>query len=388
MVFNPKLETKPLVVLSNNDGCILARSAKAKALGIKMGDPAYLYKHRADVVMLSANFALYSDMSQRVMQTLSTISPDLEIYSIDEAFFTLDESQDYQTQGNAIRQRIKKWTGISVSVGVAQTKTLAKLASEVAKKESSGVYILTPDLIEKRLAETAPLEIWGIGKNLAEHLKKKRIHTALQLCQADDTWIQKCLGVTGFRTVLELRGTPCFDFSDIPEKKKSIICSRSFGQKVTELAQLEQAVASFAAHAGEKLREQESLAGFISVSIYTNQESGSCHIQIPNATSFTPDLIALAKEGLSRIYKPGLEYKKAGVMLGDFSEGLQDDLVTPREGNEKKTQAMEMIDQINARYDKPAIRFAAEGLEQPWKSRRSNCSPKFTTRWADLLKVS
>lgn len=386
MVFNPKLEQKPLVILSNNDGCIVARSAKAKALGIKMGDPAYLYRDLADLIMLSANFALYSDMSQRVMQTLSSFSPDMEIYSIDEAFFILEESETLYDESEAMRQKVKKWTGIPISIGVAPTMTLAKLANKVAKK-GNGVCILPPDKVDEYLAVTALEDIWGIGGGLTERLKRKGIYTALQLSKADDTWIQKLLGVTGFRTVLELRGTPCFALSEIPEKKKSIVCSRSFGQKIDKLALIEEAVASFAANAAEKLREQESLAGFLSVFISTHQETGSCHIQLPNPTSYTPELIALAKEGLSRIFRPGYQYRKAGVLLGDFSEDLQDDFITPREGSEKKTQAMEMIDQINARYDKPAIRFAAEGIERPWKGKRSNCSPKFTTSWSGLLKV-
>jgi DNA polymerase V len=384
MVFDPKLEQKPLVILSNNDGCIVARSAKAKALGIKMGDPAYLYKDRKEIVMLSANFALYSDMSNRVMQTLSTFSSDMEIYSIDEAFLLLEESETLHDRCMAIRQTVKQWTGIPVSIGVAPTKTLAKLASEIAKKEG-GVHVLRTAQIEGRLAQTELSDIWGIGSALAEKLKRQRIHTALQLCQAEDGLIRKWLGVTGFRTVLELRGTPCFEICEAPEKKKSIICSRSFGQKVTDLAQLQEAAASFAASAAEKLREQESMAGFISVFISTAQETGSCHIQIPNATNYTPDLISLAKEGVQKLFRSGLQYRKAGVLLGDFTEDKQADFITP--AGKDKGGAMKVIDQINARYDKPMVRFAAEGIERKWKSKRSNTSPKYTTSWADLLKI-
>lgn len=383
MVFNTKLEVKPLVILSNNDGCIVARSPKAKALGIQMGDPAYLYKDRKEVVMLSANFALYSDMSNRVMQTLSMFSPEIEIYSIDEAFLAVEEA-DLQEKCVKIRQTVKQWTGIPVSIGAAPTKTLAKLASEAAKKEG-GVFVLRREQIEERLAKTALNEIWGIGEGLTERLKRKGIYTALQLSLADDTWIRKWLGVSGFRTVLELRGIPCFELCEAPEKKKSIVCSRSFGQKVTDLAQLQEAVASFAARAAEKLRDQESRASFISVFAMTGQESGSCHIQIPNATSYTPDLIALAKEGVERMFRQGLEYRKAGVLLGDFTEDVQGDFITPV--GKERGAAMKVLDQINARYDKPVIRFAAEGIERRWKSKRSQCSPKFTTSWADLLKV-
>ncbi|MBX7065759.1 MAG: Y-family DNA polymerase [Parachlamydiales bacterium] len=380
MVFNPKLEQKPLVILSNNDGMIIARSPKAKALGVQMGDPAYLYKNRADIIMLSANFVLYSDMSQRVMQTLAKFSPDIEIYSIDEAFLELEDRADLDGFCKEIRQTVKQWTGIPVSIGAAPTKTLAKLASEWAKK-AGGVFVFRNNEIEERLAQTELKEVWGIGEGLSDRLKRKGIYTALQLIQADDVWIQKQLGVTGFRTVLELRGTPVFELSEEPEKKKSIVCSRSFGQKVTELSLLEEAVASFAARAAEKLRDQMSLTSFLSV--FT--ESGSCHVHIPNATSYTPELITLAKEGVRRLFRQGAEYRKAGVMLGDFTEDRQGDFLTPAKSD--KGEAMKVMDAINARYDRPKVQFAAEGIKRPWKSRRSNCSPKFTTSWNELVKV-
>jgi len=383
MVFNPKLEKVPLVILSNNDGCIVARSSKAKALGIKMGDPAFLYKNRKDIVMMSANFALYSDMSARVMQTLSHFSPDIEIYSIDEAFFSLEQGIKYIDKCTEISKIIHKWTGISVSIGAAPTKTLAKLSSEIGKKEK-GVFVLTQNEIPQLLSNTSISEIWGIGQNLTSKLKQKGIYTAAQLANADDIWIQKLIGVTGFRTVLELRGIPCFEINETPEKKKSIVCSRSFGQKITELAPLQEAVASFAVSAAEKLRSQQSLAGFISVFISTNQETSTCHIHLPNATSDTPELISLAKQGAAKLFREG-PYRKAGVMLANFTEEDQSDFIT--EPKRKKPGAMKVLDEINARYDKPMIRFAAEGIGQNWKSRRDRSSPKFTTSWDDLLKI-
>lgn len=381
MVFNPQWEKSALVILSNNDGCIIARSPQAKALGIKMGDPSYLYRQRSDILMLSANFPLYSDMSQRVMQVLSHFSCDMEIYSIDEAFLLLDGN--VEEQAKALRDKVKKWTGIPVSVGVGKTKTLAKLASEIAKKEK-GVFVLTEE--EEWLAQTELHEIWGIGSRTAATLKRNGIYTALQLCQTEDSLIQKWLGVTGYRTVLELRGTCCFELCDIPEKKQSIVCSRSFGKRVSELESLQEAVATFAAHAAEKLRGQKSLAQFLTVSLIDGEEGGSCHVQIPKATSYTPELISLAKEGLLRIYRPGREYKKAAVMLSDFCDegSLQEDFLL---SSPEKKDIMKLIDQINTRYDKEAIRFAAEGIEKPWKSKRSHTTPHFTTSWSQLLKV-
>lgn len=384
IVFNPKLENQPLVVLSNNDGCIIARSKKAKEIGIQMGDPAYLYKNRADIVMLSANFALYSDLSHRVMQTLASFSYPMEVYSIDEAFLEIEECELLEKQAEAIRQRIKQWIGLPVSVGIAPTKTLAKLAGEMAKKQN-GVSVITKKQVDEVLAKTEVSDIWGIGSGLTQKLKQKRIHTAKQLADTEETWIRNMLGVNGEKILLELRSVPCFQLNETPEKKKSIVCSRSFGQKMTELPLIEEAVASFAAHAAEKLREQESLTGFLSVFISTNQETGSISIQLPNPTAYTPELITLAKRGVSQIYRPNHEYRKAGVLLGNFTDGKQIDFLTkPRQD---KRDAMKILDEINAKYDKPILRFAAEGIERPWKSRRSNTSPKFTTSWSDLLKV-
>lgn len=384
IVFNPKLENQPLVVLSNNDGCIIARSKKAKEIGIQMGDPAYLYNHRKDIVMLSANFPLYSDMSQRVMQTLSTFSYPMEIYSIDEAFLEIDEDESLEKIAIAIRQKISQWVGLPVSVGIAPTKTLAKLAGEIGKKKN-GVFVMNKSLVDEVLAKTEVADIWGIGRNLTQKLKRKGIYSAKQLADAEETWIRSMLGVNGEKILLELRSVPCFHLNETPEKKKSIVCSRSFGQKVTALPLLEEAVASFAAHAAEKLREQGSLANFISIFASTNQETGSISMQLPNPTAYTPELITLAKRGASQIYRPNHEYRKAGVLLGDFTDGTQIDFLTKPKKN--KTEAMKILDEINAKYDKPILRFAAEGIERPWKSRRSNTSPKFTTSWADLLKV-
>lgn len=399
-VFNPKLEKKPLIILSNNDGIVIARSQKAKAIGIKMGQPVFELRdsiQRGEIQSLSSNFTLYADMSQRVMQTLSSYSSDMEIYSIDEAFFELENRSDLRAKGIEMKKKVKQWTGIPISIGIAPTKTLAKLANEAAKKEKEyeGVYVLSdPAAIEARLAKTELEDIWGIGHALSLRLNRKGIYTAKQLRDADDVWIRKLLGVTGYRTVLELRGTPCIEFMEEPEKKKSIVCSRSFSKKIEDLKVLEEAVASFAARAAEKLRDQESRAGFVSVFIMTSpfQEpyiSRSCHIQIPNATSFTPDLISLAKEGLSQIYQPGLGYKKAGVLLGDFiDEGTEPlDFLTPNPINDKKTKAMKTIDALNARYDKEAVKFAAQGIETKLHGSRGQVSPKFTTSWHDLLKI-
>jgi DNA polymerase V len=396
-VFNPKLERKPLVVLSNNDGIVIARSQKAKALGVKMGQPVFELRaqiERGEIEALSSNFTLYADMSQRVMQTLADFSPDMEIYSIDEAFFQLVASPALRKRAIEIRKKVKQWTGIPVSIGIAETKTLAKIANEAAKKEKehNSVYLLTD--AEERLAKTEVEEIWGIGSQLASRLNKQGIYTAKQLRDADDQRIRKLLGVQGLRTAMELRGIPCFPLMEEPEKKKSIVCSRSFSQKIDTLPLLCEAVSSFAARAAEKLREQKSKASFLSVFLMTSpfQEpyvSRSCHVQIPVATAYTPELIALAKQGLSQIFQEGLAYKKAGVLLGDFLDGDCEplDLFILSEKGLKKAKAMETLDKINIRYDKAAIQFAAQGIRRKWQESRCAVSPRFTTSWHELLKV-
>ena len=400
-VFNPKLKKKALVILSNNDGIVIARSKKAKAVGVKMGQPAFEIKEliqKGKVKALSSNFNLYADMSERVMETLSSYSPDMEIYSIDEAFFRLEKSDDLWDEGRKMVEKVKQWTGIPISIGIAPTKTLAKLANEMAKKEEKweGVSVLTDSTaIEEVLSKTEPKEIWGIGNLTNLKLHRKKIFTALQLKNEADHRIQKILGIGGLQTVFELRGTPCFGLMEEPEKKKSIVCSRSFSQKIESLETLEEAVASFTARAAEKLRDQESLASFLSVFITSSlfQEpyvSRSCHVQIPNPTSFTPDLIALAKEGLSKIFQPGISYKRAGILLTNFvdEQGAPTDFLDLDGATPQKAKAMKTVDAINSHFDKRVIRFAAEGIRKESWGARSSVSPQFTTNWNELLKIN
>ncbi len=395
-VFNPKLAKQPLVILSNNDGCIIARSKKAKELGIKMGEPAYLYEKMAasnQIRMLSANFALYADMSDRVMQTLSSYAPDMEIYSIDEAFFNLGEAADLREDAIRMRQKVKKWTGIPVSIGIGPTKTLAKAANEAAKKDSAGVCLLaSPAEIQKHLEKLDVEEIWGIGSASQERLKRRRIYTAAELAGCDDQTIRKLLGVNGLRTALELRGISCLPLGATNEKRQSIVCSRSFKEPLSALSDLEAAVASFASIAGEKLRRQKSLAGFLSVFIASSPFKEpyigrSCHIELPNPAAYTPELIRLAKKALLRIYQNGVKYKRAGVLLGDFcdSSARQTDWLTPPKDSPQKERLMETIDRINCRYDRDAVRFAASGPHAQGCRKRE--SPKFTTSWNDLLTI-
>ena len=395
MVFNPSLDKKPLLILSNNDGCVIARSQKAKALGVKVGDPAFHFKGRSDVTMLSSNFALYADMSQRVMQILANYSPEMEIYSIDEAFLQFDQFD--KTKAFELRHTVKKWTGIPISIGIAPTKTLAKVANKVAKKREDlgGVYtLLDPREIQAELEKTALEDLWGIGEGLSTKLKKKGIYTAAQFKECDDQWLKKLLGIGGYRTALELRGIPCFELLDEPEKKQSILCSRSWPDKKENLEEILEAIASYVSRAAEKLRDQQSQTSFLSVFLSTSPfhepfESRSCHIQLPNATDYTPDLIAKAKEGLAKIYRKGFGYKKGGILLADFSdkETVQLDALTPDPKREKKTKAMEVLDQINDKYHKQALHFAAEGISPKLRNQSVSASPKYTTSWHEILKI-
>lgn len=399
-VFNPRLTGKPVVVLSNNDGCVIARSNEAKALGVPMGAPAFQCRdlfNRHNIISCSSNYALYGDMSHRVMQTLTQFTPDLQIYSIDEAFLLMNGP----TPADAlkIRQTVLQWTGIPVSIGIASTKTLAKVANRHAKKKlpQQGVFILEEEKLIKEVLSDLPVEdVWGIGRQLTVKLRKHGIYTAWELAQAEETWIKKNFSVVVLRTVLELRGISCLSLSEAVPAKKSIICSRSFGRAVTELDELSEALASYTARAAEKLREQGSVASFIEVFL-ESKRSGEEWVYAPavqmilaEPTDYTPLLIQKAKEGLSRIFRSGLAYKKNGVMLGGilphrfFQPNLFAMHKTPVE---KQRKLMELLDRTNARYGSGTLKFAAEGLLQPWKMKRDNSSPHFTTCWEDLLCV-
>lgn len=388
-LFCPRLKGRATVILSSNDGCVVSRSKQAKAMGIAMGQPAFELKREigsGQLVALSSNFPLYADLSRRVMEVLESFSPEMEVSSIDEAFFVL-EGEGLLERAGAMQKKVLQWVGIPVSIGIAKTKTLAKWANQQAK--GSGVPVWIEDQAD--LERVAPEEIWGIGKKLAERLKELGIYTAAQFRDKEDGWLKKALGVTGLRVALELRGVRCFELSQDEEKRQSITCSRSFGRSVGEKEVLEQAIATFVAHAAEKLREQKSKARFLQVFLQSGfpRQTDSMHFVLPLATSYTPDLIALAKSALAKLFRPGTAYKKGGVLLGDFvDEGsLQMDLFAPDPKSGKKEAAMRIVDQINATYDKEAVRFLAEGVGHSWKSSSSNRSPPYTTSWKGLLGI-
>ena len=385
-LFNPKLLKRPVVVLSNNDGCVIARSKEAKAVGISMGAPAFEFKQqflRHDVAVLSSNFALYGDISNRVMETLESFGHPIEIYSIEEAFMEIRLEMGLSF-GEEVRARVLKWTGIPISMGIGSTKTLAKVGSDLAKNSSSGVHLIDHPIVT--LQNVPVEEIWGIGSQLGETLRGYGIQTAGQLIRCDPTWIQHRFSVALLRIVMELQGTPLLKLAEVPPPKKGIISSRSFGKVVTELGELKEAIASFIAIACEKLRAQASTASRLSVFLYDRErhaESATTTLTI--ATAFTPDLIQHAHRLLQILYLPGKGYRKAGVMLQEIisdKETQLDFFVEPR-----TSELMKLVDRINQIHGDGTIFFGAEGTHQTWAAVKQNVSSHFTTQWDELLTI-
>lgn len=401
-IFNPKMARLPVVVLSNNDGCIIARSNEAKAAGIRMGEPFFEQQSiidRYNVQVFSANFALYGDMSNRVMDTLKKFSPQIEIYSIDEAFLLLNISETITLDvGKQIRAMVKKWTGIPVSVGMGPTKTLAKAASRFAKRspECEGVFDLSacPDR-ERYLKELAVGDVWGIGLRYAKFLNRHGIYSAFQLINRSDAWIKKNMRVTGLRTVTELRGRPCIPFEGFFRPKKAVLTSRSFGHFLTDKAQLGQALAEFTSSSAEKIRKQRSAASFLHIFIETDrfrdepQYNNFITIGLPAASSYTPDLIKCVMAGFEKIFRAGYRYKRAGVMLSGLvpDDQVQLDMDDGHCDYQKKRAVMQALDGINHSMGRNVLFYAAQGTNRTWKMRQLKLSPRYTTNWNDLPVV-
>lgn len=390
-VFNPQLRGRPVVVLSNNDGCIVARSNEVKALGIKMGAPihqVYNLVKAHGIEVYSSNYMLYGDLSRRVVLALEQFTPDVEVYSIDEAFLAL--SGAVQETAQALRLTVGQWTGIPVSVGVASTKVLAKVANHLAK-HGEGVYVLEEPA--PVLAELPVEEVWGIGRRLGLRLRRYGIETALQLRDCELGWIRQELGVVGVRLVQELRGISCLPLELCPAPRKSCCVSRSFGQPVEDVAGLKEAVATYAARAAFKLRRDGLRAGVMTVFIHTNrfamqepQYSNSVTLQLPQQTNDSISLIGAALEAVEGLYRAGYRYKKAGVLLMELCPDslVQRDLFSDPCRQERRGALMRVIDGLNSRYGSGTLFYAAEGIGKVWQMRASRRSPCYTTRWEDL----
>lgn len=402
-VFNPKLASKPVVVLSNNDGCAVARSNEVKALGVAMGTPWFKLKDlvkQHGIIGLSSNYALYADMSNRVMSILHTFSPDQEVYSIDESFLDLSGfgSRDLIQYGQQMRKRILKWTGLPVSVGIASTKTLSKLANHCAKKRPSfnGVcnFNTMPDLeLDALLAQLDVGEIWGVGRKLAPQLQALGFNTALDLKRANPQRIRQQFSVVMEKTIRELNGTMCIKLEEISPPKQQIISSRSFGYAVRDYNSLAESITLYVCSAAEKLRRQHCFSGSVYVYIRTSPfkpdapfYSNGITIPLTCHTDDSRHLVNAALWGLKQIYKPNYNYAKAGVMLSEIVSKLriQKDLFAQSEASPKSEALMAAMDNINRKMGKASIKLASEGFKKPWRMKQGNKSPSYTTRWEDL----
>jgi len=397
-VFNPRLIGVPVVVLSNNDGCVIARSEEAKRLGIKMGAPAFkneaMFKGHG-VQVFSSNYTLYGDMSARVMNTLRTMVQHIEVYSIDEAFLALEDSQG-ESFARELRGRVRQWTGIPVSVGIGPTKTLAKLANRWAKKnpDLNGVFDLTavePDEILQRIECE---DIWGIGRRTAAKLLRAGIRTALDLKHADLPWIRTELGVVGERIARELNGISCLELEELPASKKAIASARSFGHQVESIEEIQQALSTYIARVSEKLRAGKLLASRMVVSVETNpfkpetpQYNGSAQATFLRPTDQTPELISRGLELLRKIYRPGFQYKKTGVMLTELIPDNSVQMSLFEEGDGQQDHLQSVVDQLNRKLGQNTVRYASMGMQQTWKMRQERKSPCYTTHWDELLAV-
>jgi len=401
-VFDPRLAGRAVVVLSNNDGCIIARSEEAKALGLRMGAPFFEVRGTAEaggVEVFSSNYALYGDMSRRVMSTLGTCAPAVEVYSIDEAFLALDGrcEGELREAGLAAREKVLRWTGVPTSVGIAPTKTLAKLAARAARREAGGgVCCLTsPSRREEALAATPVGEVWGVGPRRALALREAGVETALDLSRADERRVRRRLTVVGARIVRELRGESCLPLEACPRPRRSVTVSRSFGRELTTPAEVSQAVAFFAERAAAKLRRDRLAARVLTVFMQTGRfaaepfAEGSATVSLPVPTDLTTELVGYAAAAAGRAFREGLRYRKAGVMLLDLvpRSPAQAGLFDARD-RERARRVAEAVDRINARMGAGTVRPARVGYGHGWQTRAGRRSPRYTTCWDELVTLS
>ncbi len=407
-LFRPDLRCRPVIVLSNNDGCVVARSKEAKEIGIPIAIPFFKIKSlikQHQISFFSSNYALYADISQRVMSILAQMAPNIEVYSIDEAFLELSaiselrNIEDLQRYGHLIRERIDKWVGIQIGVGIAPSKTLAKLANHASKKypASGGVVVLLEPQRRERLLKITPIEdIWGIGTRLSEPLQSSGIKTAWDLSRLAPEHARQQFSVVLERTVRELNGDPCLELEDV-QLKKQILSSRTFHRSIKLLSEMEQAVSEYTALAASKLRQQDLQSKHLSLFIQTNRykhderyyyNSASSHLQLP--TNDTRTLTASALRLLKEIWRNGYHYSKAGVMLNDLYSAhiYQPQLFDDNIQNMRDLYLMQTIDQLNLRQP-DCIRFASQGLrkDNQWTMQRRYLSPAYTTRWKEIPRV-
>jgi len=398
-LFNPSIIKKSVIVLSSNDGCVISRSTEAKALGIKMGEPYFKVEKiikKNDVKVFSSNYSLYGDISRRVMKTLKQFSPQMEIYSIDEAFLNLSSIRDENLfeHGNKIRKTVLKWTGIPTSIGIATTKTLSKAANHIAKKEQSGIVnLINTKQIDQILKEIEINEVWGVGRQLTKFYIKNGIHTAYQLKNMHNNWIKKNTNVLGSRTAMELKGIPCVSLEEHQEKRKNCCVSRSFGRKVTKLEELSESVTTHCLNAAEKIRSDNQTTKRITVFIRTspfqkdkNYYANSKDIDLPVRTNDSIELVKQALIALQYIYRKGYKYQKAGIIFSGLNEVdiYKKNLFSSINNEEKRKKLMKAIDYTNIKYGRHALSIAQAGLRKKLNIKRQHSS-KINTACFDFL---
>ena len=400
-VFRPELRGRPVVVLSNNDGCIVSRSDEAKSLGIKMAEPAFKARDLLEahnVAVFSSNYALYGDLSQRMFGILKAYSPELEYYSIDEAFVNLqaESAAELEAIGRTIRAQVQQFIGIPVSIGIATTKTLAKVAAFHAKKSAKthGVLNLAASpFLDLALQRTPINEVWGLGRKLSAKLLGRGYENALKLRNGKDADLKCVLNVIGMGTVFELRGTPCFVIDHGTQARKTVIVSRSFGSPVYELSELASAISYHITRAGEKLRRSGQVAGALTVYLRTNRFSedrftGALTVPLVPKTDTTPELLRAALAALEKVYEAGRRYVKAGVML----TGLSSAAALPfrlwdNAAHERERRLVQAIDEVNQRFGGDTVSYGLHDQTEAWQMRQDVRSARYTTDWAELLTV-
>ena len=398
-VFNPKIENKPVIVLSNNDGCVIARSNEVKVLGVKMGEPAFKLKNlieRYNINVFSTNFALYGDLSKRVMNVMRAEVDKMEIYSIDEAFL---DFTDYASKerGVAIKKKVQQWTGIPVSVGIAPTKVLAKVAGHIAKKHTkAGVFIFDDESLIRRALNVFKVEdLWGIGRKNAKKLKAVGINTALQFRECDSSWIKRNLSINGVRLQKELYGEICYPIEVTRKRKQNICTARSFGTEIKELSKLKEAIGSHANTCATKLREEKSCCTTVSIFLSTNpfkpqakQYNPYKVIQLDVPTNDSMEIVKVAIKALESIYRDDCIYKKAGVIVGRIVPQEQTQLsLFDSLDREKRKRVNVAVDKINATMGKSKVKLAVQGNGRKWRLKQEKLSPCYTTRFTDILEV-
>jgi DNA polymerase V len=399
-LFNTKIRKKPVVVLSNNDGCIISRSNEAKALGIKMGEPYFKAKNiiiRNKVEVFSSNYSLYGDLSRRVMRTLKRFNSEIEVYSIDEAFLDLSSFADDEVEkiGKEIRETVLQWTGIPTSIGIAKTKTLSKIANHIAKKKISGVTSLIGiENIDPILEKIDINDVWGVGRQLTKFYQKNGIYNAKQLKNKSNTWIKKSSNVLSSRTAMELRGIPCINLETTTTKRKSCVVSRSFGRRIETFQELKEAVANYCLNASEKIRSESLVAKAITVFVRTSPfqrnfgyYSNSNTVDFPIATNNSIEIVKTAVSVLEKIFKNGYQYQKAGVMLIGLSNDDDRKNLFSSEKDEKINSLMRSIDNTNYRYGRSTLSLASAGVQKKWNMKREYSSKIDTADFYSLPKI-